>query len=61
MAAPRAHHGAMAVPRAVARDEPGELAQRAAHAAYMDACWQHAKTLLDDLAAARRRAQAVLN
>jgi len=44
--------GVMAVPRAVAGDDP---------AAELEAAWEYARVLLAGLAAARRRAQAVLN
>lgn len=65
MGAATATHGEMAMPRAVHRDPHGELAQRLAHAAELEACWEHAKALFDDLAeqraAARRRYIAALN
>ena len=60
---PRADAGVMAMARAVAvcEGEPGELAQRAAHAAYMERAYEYARALLADLAGARRRATAALN
>jgi hypothetical protein len=51
----------MAMPRAVHRDERGELVERAQATADMERAWQHAKVLMDNLAAARRRATAMLN
>jgi ribosomal protein L4 len=59
---PAAVHGQMAMPRAVHRDEAGELAERERHAAYMEAAWEHARVLMADLAERRRRAAlAALN
>ncbi len=61
MSAPAAVHGQMPMPRAVHRDEHAELAERERHAAYMERAYGHARVLLADLAAARRRAAAPLN
>ncbi len=54
-------HAVMGVPKAVHRDEAAEAEQLAAHAAYMDEAFEHARVLLAGLAAARRRAAAAWN
>ena len=49
MSVATAVHGRMALPRAVHRDEAAELAERERHAAYMEAAWEHARVLMEDL------------
>lgn len=46
---------------AIRRDETAELAARVRAGREMEAAWEHAKELFDNLAAARRRARAILN
>lgn len=61
MTLPRAQAGTMTVSVAVVADEPDGFAARVAHAEEMDAAWQTARALMDDLAGARRRRLAMLN
>jgi hypothetical protein len=68
---PTAEHGVMALPfavsaviataEAVRRDPDAELAQRIRAAREMDEAYGRARALMENLAAVRRRARAILN
>jgi hypothetical protein len=58
---PHAVAAVMASATAVRRDEGAELAERVRAGQEMEAAYEYARLLLEDLAAVRRRARAVLN
>jgi hypothetical protein len=58
---PHAVAAAMASAQAVRRDESAKLAQRVQAGRDLEAAWEHARVLFEDLAAVRRRARAILN
>jgi hypothetical protein len=61
MTLPYAQDATFAMAQAIRRDETAEVAKRVQAAREMEAAWDRAKILMEDLAVMRRRAASVWN